>query len=126
MRLSCVVFGLLLLTGICLVGCDKSLEPTMEPSAINSYEPDLESLQAAAWPRTRHAAPSPLVTVDIGLDAVEFWPYTGADLSGTPKDPINLIFFGQADPRDIRAALLSLDGDRTAFGMPSAPPFSST
>jgi len=48
MKPSHVVFGLLLLTGICLVGCDKSLEPTMEPGAIESYEPDLENLQAAA------------------------------------------------------------------------------
>ncbi len=66
------------------------------------------------------------MTVDIGIDALEFWPYTTDIFPATPKDPINLIFFGEADPRDIRAALLSLDGDRTAYGMDPIPPFNST
>ncbi len=56
MKLSHAVLELLLLTGICLVGCDKSLEPIMEPNANKSYEPDLESLQAAAGRRVGGAS----------------------------------------------------------------------
>lgn len=41
-------------------------------------------------------------------------------------DPINLLFRGKADPVRIRAALLALDGDRTAFGLPDAWPFNAT
>ena len=37
-------------------------------------------------------------------------------------DPINLVFPNR-DARAIRASLMFLDGDRTAFGLPSAPPF---
>lgn len=40
-----------------------------------------------------------------------------------PTDPVNIIFTGNADPVRIRAALLNLDGDRTAFGFPAAHPF---
>jgi hypothetical protein len=57
------------------------------------------------------AAPSGLKAVD---GAGTFWPFTGRDFSGTPTDPINLVFLGDADPRLIRQTLLELDGDRTA------------
>ena len=46
-------------------------------------------------------------------------------MDGAPSDPVNLIFAGKADPVRIRAALLSLDGDRTAFGFPAAYPFNA-
>jgi len=55
-----------------------------------------------------------------------FWPFLGTSLSGAPQDPINLLFAGQSDPRAIRAALLMLDGNRTAFGFPNAFPFNCT
>jgi hypothetical protein len=61
-------------------------------------------------------APSPIVTVTDGENSVEFWPWTGNDFSGSTGDPINLVFFGQADPRALRAALLLLNGDRSDFG----------
>jgi hypothetical protein len=48
-----------------------------------------------------------------------FWPFTGRTPSmSTPSDPINLIFLGEADPRDVRAALMALEGDRS----PTFPP----
>jgi hypothetical protein len=37
-----------------------------------------------------------------------------------------VIFTGESDPRSIRAALLSLNGDRTALGFPNAFPFNCT
>jgi hypothetical protein len=37
-------------------------------------------------------------------------------------DPIHLVFAGNADPLQIRAALLGLDGDRSALGLPDVYP----
>jgi hypothetical protein len=71
-------------------------------------------------------APASLVSLDLGGSIEAVWPYTSADLTATPKDPLNLVFAGEADPRQIRAALLALDGNRTAFGLPDAFPFNCT
>lgn len=73
------------------------------------------------------AAPPPgLVALPAGTGSLSFWPYTGSDFSGTPQDPINLVFSGRADPRAIRAALFALSGDRSAFGFPAVAPFTCT
>lgn len=85
--------------------------------------PDPGAMLAAAG--AQPAAPGGLVTVGVGTDDLQFWPYTSGDLSDTPYDPINLVFVGNVDPRQIRAALMSLDGDRTAYGFPDAFPFNS-
>jgi len=71
-------------------------------------------------------SPQPLVTVNFGSEFLTFWPYTGIDFSGFPQDPLNFIVVGESDPQNIRSALLSLDGDRTAFGFPDAFPFNAT
>ncbi|HEY8196076.1 MAG TPA: hypothetical protein VIG04_03820 [Gemmatimonadales bacterium] len=68
-------------------------------------------------------APGLLVPVAVPGGSLMIWPYTGTDLTGTPQDPINLVFTGKSDPRAIRAALMALDGNRTAFGMPQVSPF---
>src|SRR5205807_9279741 len=70
-------------------------------------------------------APSPLVSVPLQGQTLELWPFTGFGF-GQPSDPVNLIWTGHADPRMLRAALLSLDGDRTAFGFPAVFPFNCT
>ena len=72
------------------------------------------------------APPAALLTIGAGGGSLALWPYTGADFSGEPQDPINLVFTGRADPRAIRSALLSLSGDRTSVGFPNAPPFNCT
>jgi hypothetical protein len=77
-------------------------------------------------PSSEPAAPLGVVNVTTLERAIEFWPYTGNSFAGTAVDPINLIFTGKANPVKIRAALLSLDGDRTAFGFPDAYPFNAT
>lgn len=66
------------------------------------------------------AAPAPggLTTVD-GTN-IQLWPFLGQDLE-TAHDPLSLLVAGEGDPRRIRAALLSLDGDRSAL----PPPFSA-
>jgi hypothetical protein len=75
-----------------------------------------------------HSAPAPsgLVKVEVDGRMLKMWPFTGTDLAGTASDPINLVFFGEADPRAIRQVLFALGGDRTAFGFPNAFPFNCT
>jgi hypothetical protein len=75
--------------------------PTLPPIG----DPDL-SVRAGS------AAPSPLVDVTAGGSTQRLWPFTGTDFSSTPQDPINLVFVGAADARNVRNALLSLGGDR--------------
>jgi len=72
------------------------------------------------------APPAELVTIDFLDGTLTCWPYTGTLFNDAPADPINVVFTGQADPLQIRAALLALDGDRTAFGLPDAYPFNAT
>lgn len=70
--------------------------------------------------------PGGLVDITVAGETLKLWPYTGTNFSGKPQDPLNLIFVGQADPVQIRATLLALDGDRTALGFPDAFPFNAT
>jgi hypothetical protein len=57
------------------------------------------------------AAPSSnVVSVAQGGDEASIWSYTSTGFSTTPQDPVNLIFFGAADPREIRAVLFGLSG----------------
>jgi hypothetical protein len=66
-----------------------------------------------------------VVPVTFAGESLSLWPFTGTVLDGTPSDPVNLLFVGQADPIAIRDALLSLDGDRTALGFPPVYPFNA-
>lgn len=104
-------------------GCDKSLEPSGE---LMSADDILRQLEQQGLPPSDRIPPAGLVTVSVGSDNLEFWPYTGENFTGTPQDPVNLIFYGHADPRQIMAALLSLDGDRSAYGLPPVAPFNMT
>lgn len=66
-------------------------------------------------------APPGLVTLSLAGGDRTFWPYTGAALPAAGEalpgqDPVDLVLLGDADPRDVRSALLGLDGDRSAFG----------
>ncbi len=67
--------------------------------------------------------PSEQVTVDFLDQSLTFYPYVATQLDEQAIDPVNLVFVGEVDPVQIRSALLSLDGDRTAFGFPAAYPF---
>lgn len=103
------------LIGLAALGCQKKGDLISGPKASPALA------KASSEP-----PPAPLVTVNFDGSSHEFWPFTGTNFSGTPQDPINLVFVGQADPRAIRAALLSLDGNRTALGYPDAAPFNFT
>jgi hypothetical protein len=96
------------------LGCDN------EAFAPVPADADPASLAAAAPP------PGLLVPITVAGGSLSIWPYTGTDFTGTPQDPINLVFTGRSDPRAIRSALMSLDGNRTAFGMPPISPFNCT
>jgi hypothetical protein len=115
-----IVTILAALFGLLGFGCQRALEPTQDVTAFDGVPLDRE---LAACPVISTPPPSGLVTVSFGATQLQFWPFAGTNFSGQPQDPINLIFVGKADPRDIRAALMSLPGDRTALGFPLQPPF---
>jgi hypothetical protein len=68
--------------------------------------------------------PAGVVSVPAAGASLDLYPYTLVNFSDDPADrfdPINLIFTGSADPRQIRADLMALDGNRPA--LPAAGPF---
>jgi hypothetical protein len=77
------------------------------PSAVSA--PSAPSVPANVPP------PPGVVDLDLASGTHSLWPFTTACFPARPQDPINLIFAGEADLRNIRAALLSLDGDRPGF-----------
>lgn len=107
------------LAGAFFLACDKTdiLNPDFGGDDFGESPPPLYS-----------SLPPPpgVVTIDAGGQSLTLWPYIGSDLLGDPHDPVSLIFIGQADPRDLRQALLSLDGDRTAYGIPDVFPLNCT
>lgn len=111
MRTSPVVPGALAVGLVLAAGCDITEPPLPQGS------PSTVTAAGQATP----PAPAPLVTVA----GMEFWPFTSATLSGAPSDPMNLVFPG-VDARSVRAALVMLDGDRTAWGFPPGAPFDCT
>ncbi|PWB75582.1 hypothetical protein C3F09_02115 [candidate division GN15 bacterium] len=110
------------LAGIGVLGCSDNA--AVKPESAYDPEADLSHFEATMTPETASVSPSPLVTVSAGEQSLTFWPYTGADFSGQPQDPVNLVFVGKASPLQIRAALLALDGNRPA-PFPPIPPFTS-
>lgn len=78
---------------------------------------------APGSPSFAQSAPAPQGVVPA-MASVAIYPYTLVNFSSAPGDrfdPINLVFTGRADPREIRADLLALDGNRP--GLPPAPFF---
>ena len=69
--------------------------------------------------------PDGLVSVAWDAASLTLCPYTGRAYDGDPSDPVNVIFAGETSPLQIRAALLALDGDRTAYGFPDVFPFNA-
>jgi hypothetical protein len=97
-----------LTAAILLATAAAACSDTREPTAPL---PDLRASAQSA------PAPSPLATTTSGSAALELWPYTSDDFTN-PKDPVNLLFVGNADPRSIRAALLSVSEDHSGFPLP--------
>lgn len=120
MKLATLMVLILVIAGVVWIGCNDNQNPA---GSITDVVGKLSSAVTTDIPTGDFPPPSGQVGVEFFGSNLTFWPYTGVNFSGTPQDPINLIFYGNADPRDIRAALLSLDGDRTAFSFPDAPPW---
>jgi hypothetical protein len=104
-------------------------DPVMSVAVLRGIPTDLPQFPAvpdssAPLSDMRASSPPGLKTVHFGGRSQQVWPYTTAEFPAREQDPINLIFVGQADPRNIRAALLSLDGNRPAF--PAHPMFGHT
>ncbi len=118
-----VLPGVLCLIAVLALGCNSNQNPI--DTIPDDPATEIHDLMNLAYPVASPPAPGLIVTAAFGDAETQFWPYTGNDFTGNPQDPINLIFIGKADPRDIRAALLALDGDRSAFGLPPMPPFNS-
>lgn len=114
-----IAFSMLL-----LIGCSKDAE---RPGALGGPTAVVPSASQAAPPavidQRGDAPPAGVIEVAAHATHLHMWPYTGDRLNESAKDPINLLFFGNADPRSIRSTLLNLDGDRSAFGFPNAPPW---
>lgn len=115
MKIKFCLLSVVAVLGLFASGCEKKVNRIQGPAPTGVLRPPSGAV-----------IPSPLLTVSFGGTSRELWPFTGSDFSGAPRDPVNLIFVGQSDPRIIRAALLSLNGDRTAFGFPNVFPFNCT
>ena len=82
-----------------------------------------DSTAPAERPVFAQTAPAPAGIV-AATPSLSLYPYTLVNFSSDPAeryDPINLVFTGRADPREIRAALMALDANRP--GLPPAPFF---
>jgi hypothetical protein len=114
----CVFGAVMALFGLLLAACseDTPLAPATDRGAETEKVSPVAILDGSFVPADQ-------VTVDCFGQDLTFWPYTSPSLDGTPMDPVNLVFAGHADPLQIRAALLGLDGDRSLLGLPDAYPF---
>jgi hypothetical protein len=112
------------LVALCaFIGCERNQSALTGPSAAAPGGNPREASPAISQDGT--APPPGLVQVSFAGEALQLWPYTEASFNGVPSDPVNLLFVGKADPVRIRAALLRLDGNRTAFGFPDMYPFNA-
>jgi len=105
-----------------IVGCSDDLVAPGDNASPDPFEAAIE--KGIPVIEQQGGVPSAgLVSFAAGNRTVECWPYTGTTLDGEPSDPVSLVLVGEADPVAIREALLTLDGDRTAFGFPPVYPF---
>jgi hypothetical protein len=76
-----------------------------DASSSDAITGPVDQVQLSGFP-----APSGLIPVNADDVVTTVWPYTSTGFSTSPQDPINLIFTGSADPRQIRSILLGLSG----------------
>lgn len=96
-RLAPVILPVLAL----LWGCHDEPSPTA-----------VELTPLAADPAIGAPAPPTSVSITVGGTSLDVWPYTDTNFEATPSDPVNLVFVGEADPRNVRDALMAVDGSR--------------
>ncbi len=120
LRASLVLAALLLALA---AGCGRHANYATSPGS-NSIGAAGHNTAAAAQ-NAQYPAPAGRVPMSFGGHDVSLWPWTDGLLDGVASDPVNLVFYGKADPVAIRDALLSLDGNRAALGLPPVPPFNA-
>ena len=108
-----------------VLGCSNDPVLVDRDPAAHGDDSPLSSILAAPLIQDGSEPPAGLVPITVDGRTLSAWPYTGESFNGVPSDPINLVFVGKADPVAIRAALLALDGDRSAFGFPPVAPFNA-
>lgn len=70
---------------------------------------DRGSVAGPGSPSAALVATPDYTSVVVGGETYELWPWTTGTLNVTgPDDPVNLLLAGEADPRSVRAALMSL------------------
>ena len=83
-RPACAACAAILVAVASLIGCtDANPTAVARPAATGGGPFDVSAAGAPNDP----AAPSPLVTVALGAASTTFYPYTGDDFTGAPKDP---------------------------------------
>ena len=94
--------------GVVLIGAAAALAVSACADRANPTDPGA--------PLAARVAAPPYVTLPIGGQNVEFWPWTTSTLNvAAPDDPINIYIAGEGDPRAVRAALMAL-GSSTVLG----------
>jgi len=101
------VVGVVVALAASVAACNDARDP-LAPS----ISPVVSSVRAQKIPGNEPPAPSGMVSLTLAGEQFDLWPFTGYNFSGSPQDPINLIFLGESDPRQIRADLMSLSGTR--------------
>ena len=117
MLMLAALFGLSALTG-----CSDENAVAPETTADDEFAAAAEKGITVDF-QTGRQAPAGLVAVPVAGSDLVCWPFTGSSFNGTGVDPINIVFTGNAEPMQIRAALLALDGDRSVLGLPPVYPF---
>ena len=106
---------------VALAGCGNEDSPSPVTGHQRLVGPGLTRVPAP----TLDPVPVEQATFVVGETPLTIWPYAGGGPVEEPSDPVNLVFSGAARPIDIRAALLSLNGDRSAIGLPPVFPFNA-
>jgi hypothetical protein len=117
-----VLYLTMALTLLWAAGCSNENTLSLTADSEDEFIAAQNKGAAVAF-ETGDMPPAGLVSVNVGGASMSCWPFTGRSFDGNGVDPINLIFTGQADPMQVREALLSLDGNRAALGLPPVYPF---
>jgi hypothetical protein len=107
----------------------RSLWPSVPLSLLLFSCSDHTDLSGPTGPAVIQASrallpPAALASIPVANGTAEIWAYLTDDLA-TEQDPVNLVFTGRADPREIRNLLLGLTGDRASV-FPTVFPFTCT
>lgn len=108
---------------LALAGCSRDAVSPKVSGALGKR--DGADAAASVVDMSATTPPAGLATIGFGGENLSLWPYTGVGFDGVPRNPVNLVFVGKADPVQIRAALLALPEDHSGSPIPDFYPFNS-